>query len=213
MVITSYGLNCFKITSGSTVIAFDPPSKKSKNKSPYFQTDAVFISHDHEDNNGRDVLHPKDDGLFVVDGPGEYEYKNIEIIGIPSFHDSSHGKKYGRNTIYRVKFEDIILLHMGDFGEKEISSEIKEKINGVDILFIPIGGDEVIDDDAAAEIANQIEPQIIIPMHYPAKNKKVLNDFLDEMGAKGLKAEDKLTIKKKELSETQTKVVVLEPLI
>ncbi|MEK7090354.1 MAG: MBL fold metallo-hydrolase [Patescibacteria group bacterium] len=218
MVITSYGISCFKVTSGQLVLAFDPPSRKSKTKSPYFQTDILLISHDHENHNGREVLHaPKDGEIFIIDGPGEYEYKGVIVEGIPSFHDNQDGKKSGLNTIYRVELEDIVLLHLGDFGEKELRPETKEKIGNIDILFIPIGGEKVLDPETAAEIANQIEPRIIIPAHYselPEANKKAaLKEFLEEIGARNIKPEEKLTIKKKELPQDETKIVVLEPSI
>ena len=218
MVITSYGVSCFKVTSGQLVLAFDPPSKKSAAKSPYFQTDIVLISHDHDNHNGEEVLHaPKDGEIFVVDGPGEYEYKGVTIQGIASFHDNQSGKKHGANTIYRVEIEDIALLHMGDFGENELRPEVKEKIGNIDIVFLPIGADSVMDPETAAEIANQIEPKIIIPMHYnlesEAKQKSLLKEFLDETGAHNVKPEEKLTIKKKELPEKETKIIVLEPAI
>lgn len=218
MVITSYGISCFKITSGQLVLAFDPPSKKSKAKSPYFQTDIVLISHDHDNHNGRDVLHPPKDGeLFAIEGPGEYEYKGVNIEGISSYHDSENGKKEGQNTVYRIEMEEITLLHLGDFGEEELRPETKEKIGGVDIMFVPIGGDTVMDPQTAAEIANQVEPKIIIPMHYDhlpeAKKKAALKEFLDEVGAHNVGHDEKLTIKKKDLLEEKTRVVVLKPTI
>lgn len=218
MVITSYGISCFKITSGQLVLAFDPPSRKSEAKSPYFQTDIVLVSHDHDDHNGHEVLHaPKDGELFTVLGPGEYEYKGVNIEGISSFHDFENGKKEGLNTIYRVEIEDVTLLHLGDFGENELRPETKEKIGNIDIMFIPIGGDTVMDHETAAKIANQIAPKIVIPMHFDkltdAKKKTALKEFLDEVGAHNVKSEEKLTIKKKELPEKETKVVILEPTI
>lgn len=218
MVITSYGLSCFKVTSGERVIAFDPPSKKSKLKSPYFQTDIVLVSHDHDDHSGKDVLHGKEaERPFVIDGPGEYEYKDISAIGIPSFHDTNEGKKEGLNTIYQVKFEDIVLLHLGDFGEKMFRNDIKEKLDEIDVLFLPIGGGTVLDAENAAKIASEIEPRIIIPMHYdtlaPAKKKEVMKTFFDEMGIREIKPEDKFTFKKKDLPIDETRVVVLEPII
>lgn len=216
MVITSYGLSCFKVTSGDRVIAFDPPSKKSKLKRPYFETHMVMISHDHDDHAGKDVLHGKEnEAPFLIDGPGEYEYKDISVIGIPSFHDASEGKKEGKNTIYQVRFEDIILLHLGDFGEKTFRNDIKEKLGEIDILFLPIGGETVIDAETAAKIAGDIEPRIIIPMHYdtlsPAKKKDAMKTFFNEMGIKEIKPEDKFTFKKKDLPVDETHVVVLEP--
>lgn len=218
MVITSYGISCFKITSGQLVLAFDPPSRKSEAKSPYFQTDIVLISHDHDNHNGREVLHaPKDGEIFIIDGPGEFEYKGITVQGISSFHDTETGKKQGPNTIYRLELEDISLLHLGDFGEGELRSEVKEKIGNIDIMFVPISGDTVMDPETAAEIANQIAPKIIIPMHFDqltdAKKKTVLKEFLDEVGAHNVEHNEKLTIKKKELLDEKTRVVVLEPAI
>ncbi|MDP2676691.1 MAG: MBL fold metallo-hydrolase [bacterium] len=218
MVISSYGLSCFKITAGERTIAFDPPSRKSKLKSPYFQTDMVLISHDHDDHNGREVLHGKDDAPpFVIDGPGEYEYKDVSVIGIPSFHDNAEGKKEGKNTLYRVRFEDVTLLHLGDFGEKNIRNEIKEKLGEIDVLFIPIGGETVLDAEQAAKIANDIEPRIIIPMHYdadnPKKKKDALKAFFDEMGINEATPDTKFTFKKKDLPLDETKIIVLEPAV
>ncbi|PIR69555.1 MAG: hypothetical protein COU47_02260 [Candidatus Niyogibacteria bacterium CG10_big_fil_rev_8_21_14_0_10_46_36] len=216
MIITSYGLSCFKITSGERAVAFDPPSKKSSLKSPYFQTDMVLVSHDHDDHNGKEVLHGKnDEAPFVIDGPGEYEYKDISVLGVSSFHDDAEGKKEGKNTMYRMRFEDVILLHMGDFGEKTLRNQTKEKLGEIDVLFLPIGGKTVLDAESAAKIANAIEPRIIIPMHYdnegPKKKKDALKAFFDEMGIKEVKPETKFTFKKKDLPVDETKIIVLEP--
>lgn len=197
------------------MLAFDPPGRKSKFKSPYFQTDMVLISHNHENHNGKDVLHGKDNTPpFVIDGPGEYEYRDITVIGMPSFHDNSEGKKEGLNTIYKVTLENIVLLHLGDFGEKTVRANIQEQIGDIDILFLPIGGETVIDPETAAAIANQVEPKIIIPMHYDGassvKKKAALSDFLKEIGAGDVKPEQKFTFKKKDLPTEDTRVVVLE---
>ena len=99
---------------------------------------------------------------------------------------------------------------MGDFGEKELRNETLEAIGPVDILFLPIGGKTVIDAEAASKIANQLEPKIIIPMHY---EKKELAVFLKESGIESSKPEEKLTVKKKELAEDKTRVVILKPSI
>lgn len=197
------------------VIAFDPPSRKSKFKSPYFQTGIVLVSHEHEHHNGKDVLHGKGDTPpFVIDGPGEYEHQGITVIGIPSFHDSQKGKKQGLNTVYQVTMEDLTLLHLGDFGEAELRPELKERIGGtIDVLFLPIGGGTVMDPETAASIAGKIEPKIIIPTHYEGeteKKKSALAEFLDEIGAAGTKAEQKFTFKKRDLPTEDTRVVVLE---
>ena len=191
-------------------MAIDPPSKKSLLKSPRFQADIVFVSKDEDDYNGLDAISAKDGSEpFFVKGPGEYEVKDIISQGVSSGN---------LNTVYRISLENLNLCHLGGgFLEKELKPDLLEIMDGIDILFIPIGGGKVIDFDAAASLIGQIEPKIIIPMHYPSKDlrpdKKKLADFLKEMGAEGTASVDKLTLKKKEIGEKNAEVICLEPII
>ena len=197
MVITYYGAACFRVQSGETVIAFAPPSKESKFKTPRFQTDIALINPNHPDYNGRDVLSAKDEKkpVFVIDGPGEYEISGIYIKGISI------------PVIYVLSLENIILCHLGGFIEKNLRPEIKEEIGEVDVLFVPIDED---DGQKAAQLISQIEPKIAIPMNYKEAD---LKHFLKEFGNNSIKPEEKLTIKKKDLSEEKTQVVVLSPVL
>ena len=183
--------------SGDTVLAFSPPSKESKFKAPRFQTDIALINPNHPDYGGRDVLSAKDEKkpVFVIDGPGEYEVGGIHIKGISN------------PTIYTLSVENINLCHLGPFDEKNPTPEIKEEIGEVDVLFVPINED---DGQKAAQIISQIEPKIAIPMNYKEAD---LKHFLKEFGNGSIKPEEKLTIKKKDLSEEKTRVVVLSPVI
>jgi len=197
MVITYYGAACFRVQSGETVIAFAPPSKESKFKAPRFQTDIALINCNHPDYNGRDVLSAKDEKkpVFIIDGAGEYEVAGIYIKGIST------------PTIYIVSFEDIVLCHLGAFTEKNLGPEIKEEIGEVDVLFVPIDEN---DGQKAAWLISQIEPKIAIPMNYKEAD---LKHFLKEFGNNSIKPEEKLTIKKKDLSEEKTQVVALSPVL
>ncbi len=216
MVITYYGASCFKIQSGDVVLAVDPPSKKSGFKPPRFQADVVFISHDSPNHNGVDCLsgREKDSLPFTISGPGEYEFKKIPAIGIRTFHDPVSGKKFGVNTSYVFEFEGTSICHLGDFGEKELRPEVQEILGEVDILFVPLGG-AVTEISQAIKIVNQIEPKIIIPMHYFTKDnkidKKILNEFLKELGQEKAAPMDKFTFKQKDIAEKEGEVVVLNP--
>lgn len=219
MIITYYGVSCFKAQSGETTLAFDPPAKEFNAKEfglkpPRFQADIVLISHGrHKDHAGRDTLPGKGENKrpFIIEGPGEYEVKGVQVAGVKSFHDESEGKELGANTIYILEFEGVKICHMGDFGEAKLRPETKEAIDGVDILFMPIYG-PANNPQKAAKAAAQLGAKIIIPMHYHA-DKKALKNFLDEAGGCDTKPIEKLTIKKKDLAEKKAEVVVLSPAV
>lgn len=211
MVITYYGLSCFKIQSGETVLAVDPFSKESGLTPPRFEAHAVLVTHDHENHNNLESLAG---APFKITGPGEYEFKGILVRGIESFHDNKNGRSKGKNTIYIIEWEGMRLAHMGDYGETSLRSEIQETVGTPDILFLPVGGADTIDGEAAAKLVNQIEPRIIIPMHYKVAGLKSKPDgvevFMKEMGEK-VDAEEKLTIKKNALpAAEESRIVILK---
>src|SRR3989344_3403656 len=215
MVITYYGLSCFKIQSGDTVIAIDPYAKESGLTPPRFEAHAALSTHAHPNHdNVESISEKKDEQILHITGPGEYEFKGTIVRGIPSFHDDKKGAKKGKNTIYTIEWEEMRLVHMGDYGETELRSEVQEAIGTPDILFVPVGGEDTIDAEVAAKLVSQIEPRIIVPMHYKiAGLKDKLDDveaFLKEMGEKAA-PEERLTIKKKDLpTAEQSEVVVLK---
>src|SRR3989344_559248 len=195
MVITYYGLSCFKVQSGDQTIIFDPPSKDSDLKPPRFETHVALSSHNHPLHNGiKDLPGKKESGPFLISGPGEYEIEDLSVTGLNSFHDSSQGKERGRNPIYVVEMENMCRFHLGDSG-----------------------GKDGIDPEKAVKIISEIEPKIAISMQYaisktPIKGAKI-EEFLKEWGEEKISPEDKFTFKKKDLPEDGTKLVVLSPTI
>ncbi len=113
----------------------------------------------------------------------------------------------------------MVICHLGDFGQKELTTEQLEKIGMVDVLIIPVGGIYTIDAKTAIKVMSQIEPKIIIPMHYqiaklnlPAGGKlDGLDKFLKILGIKKIETLPKLSVKKKDLSEEEAKIIVLKP--
>ena len=200
--------------SGDVVLATDPFDKESGLTPPRFQTDIVTVSHDHANHNNTDALSDKGDNkIFAITGSGEYEVRGIYIHGIDSHHDAKAGAQKGTNTIYIIQWEDLRIVHLGDYGETTLRDEIHEAIGTPDILFVPVGGGETIDAETAAKLVTQIEPRIIIPMHYKISGLKAKLDgvesFLKEMGEKS-PPEERLTIKKKDVPTDSQKVIVLK---
>src|SRR3990167_9310915 len=209
MVITWYGQSCFKIQSGETVLFTDPFNKEIGLTPPRGQADIVTVSHAHFDHNNCEALSGEP---LIIEGPGEYEAKKVEVKGVLSFHDDKEGKERGINTIYVIEVEGVKICHLGDFGQSKLTAEQVEKIDGVDILMIPVGGTYTIDGETAVEIINQVEPRIVIPMHYKISGLAAKLDgvdvFLESMGRAKKRGGDKITLKKKELPEEETEVVV-----
>ncbi len=208
MIITYQGVEFFKVQFGDTTLAFNPISKESKFKSSRFFADIALVSINHPDMNGSENLSYNGKEPFVITGPGEYEVKDIFIKGFGS--KSTYGGKERINTIYSVTLENMNLCFLGALSDINLSSEVKEALGDVDILFLPIGDDGVIDAVKAEKLSVEIEPKIIIPMHFgDVGNKDALKKYLKEAGEENVKPIDKLTIKKKDLDGKEGEVVVL----
>lgn len=211
MVINFYNHSCFKVQSGDFIAVFDPPSKQSSYKTPRFQTDLILISHNNINHNGRDALSLEEESdRFILDLPGEYEIKDVLLRGVQSEAGKAKDNEKIFNTIFVMELEDIKLCHMGDFSEENLRPEIKEALGKIDVLFFPVAG-EFSEAKHNAAIINEIEPAIVVPMHYNTAEKKnsKLEEFLKEFSEDQIERVDKLTIKKKDISDDKMKVVFL----
>lgn len=211
MIITYHGADFFKVSFGDTTIAVNPISKDSKLKSTKFGSDITLVSLNSPEHNGAEQTSRGDRESFLIQGPGEYEVQGVFIKGFLS--NSTYGGEEHINTIYTVSLEGINLGFLGALTDEKLSSEAKEGLDGIDILFVPIGGDNVLDPATAHKLAVAFEPKIIIPSHFgDIGDKDALKKFLKESGEEGVKPIDKLTIKKKDVEGKEGEVVVLESL-
>lgn len=210
MIISYEGVEFIKIQHGSDVIAFNPISKKSKHKGSNFGADLALITANNPDFNGVENVTRGDKEPFVIDGPGEYEVHGFFVEGFLS--KTSYSGKEMVNTIYAMTIDNMNVVFMGAFGDKDLSNEVKEALGDIDILFVPIGGEGVLDAQEAYKLAVKREPKIIIPIHYGFDGDKTsLKNFLDEGGADDTKPVDKLTVKLKDLIGKNGEIVVLKP--
>jgi L-ascorbate metabolism protein UlaG (beta-lactamase superfamily) len=207
MVITYNGAEFFKVQFGTTTIAFNPISKDSKLKSSRFGADIALVTTNHPDMNGVESVSHGERQPFVISGPGEYETKDVFIKGFES-HSSYGGSHI--NTIYIVNLDSMNLCFLGALDTGELKKEIIEDLGDIDILFVPIGGDGVLEPAAAYRLAVQLEPKVIIPMHYTINgDDKMLKLFLKETGESG-ELMDKYTVKKKDIEGKEGEIVVLK---
>jgi L-ascorbate metabolism protein UlaG (beta-lactamase superfamily) len=216
MHINWFGLSCFKIVSKDVTIFTDPFGKASGLTPARGAADILISS--NPDNDLYNNFSSFSGDPFLVDGPGEYDVKSAFIRGIPLAGKPAEGgeKKVGlnRRAIYAVTVEGLTLGFLGGLNVKTLTDSQIEELSDVDILLVPVGGGTVCDAEAAMEIVNQIEPKVVIPMHYKTPGLSVkldaLDRFLKEIGGKSEEM-DKLLIKKSELEEEKTRLVILTP--
>ncbi len=216
MVISYMGGECFKVSQGDFTLSFNPPAKESKLASAKFGADIALVSLDHPDFNGSENAAFGERQPFVIEGPGEYEIKDVSVrgFGVPSSYGLDKSDLSKINTIYSVALEGMNLCFLGALSNAELPASAKSELDDIDVLFLPVGGPStgsgqgggVLGHAAAYKLAVQLEPKVIIPMHYDAASLKA---FLKEAGAEGTKPEEKLTIKKKDLDGKEAEVVVL----
>ncbi len=205
MIITHHGGQCFKVSFGDTILAFDPISKKSKLSPVKFGSDIIFVSMNHADFDGEEQVSRGNRKSFVINGPGEYEIDNVTArgYGVKTTYDNI--ERY--NTIYQVSLEGINLVFLGALGEPDIDPKILGELGDIDILFIPIGGGDVLEVPQASKLAVKLEAKCIIPMHY---DKVSLSAFMSEEGYGVANPQEKLTLKKKDIQEMKGEVFVLK---
>lgn len=211
MEIKFHGHACFSIKDGKITLVTDPYSNEIGLKLPELKANIVTISHDNKAYNNYKAI-PEDP--MVLNWPGEYENSAIYFKGINSFHNTKEDKEQLENIIFAISWNGIRLCHLGAQGTK-LTPEQLENVGDVDVLFIPVGGNGTVDAKKAKEIIEQIEPRIIIPMAYHTNGSKLgldtLDNFLSAMGSKGIEPVDSFEVKKSELPEGNTKLVVLNP--
>ncbi len=208
MIITFLGGESFKVSFGDTTLAFNPISKDSKLPTAKFGADIVLSSINHPDMNGVDQASLGDKKAFAITSPGEYEVKGVFIKGFGA--ESNYDGEKRINTIFAVSLEGMNICFLGALDQTEMPKDADEGIDGIDILFAPIGGNGVLDAAKAYKLAVSLEPKLIIPMHYgDIGAKEALKTFLKEAG-ENPKAVTKLTLKKKDLEGKDAEVAVLE---
>jgi L-ascorbate metabolism protein UlaG (beta-lactamase superfamily) len=146
---------------------------------------------------------------FVIDHPGEFELKGIYVQGVAV--PMKDPKK--STTIFWLDVEGMRVVHLGNL-ETMLSADVLEKMDGVDILMLPVGGSG-LELKQAVKLVNDIEPRVVIPMHYAQEGVNIgtklgsVSAFLKEMGASNVKPIDRMLFKKKDLPDAEdTQVIV-----
>ena len=215
MVISYYGENSFKIQSGDFTILTDPVDASSGLTHPRFKYDILLKTLvPFPPNEASPEQGPSTSSGQVVSiyGPGEYNIQDTTIFGYLSENEVTDKIL---KTVYLVTLEDIRLCFLGHLADIPTPA-IMEKLEDIDILFIPGGGTPYIDQKKVSKLVKQIQPKIVIPTAFKVPGLKRpagdLKLFLEGLDQKDAEPQEKLTIKKKDLiSIKPTQITVLKP--
>jgi len=195
MDISWLGHSCFGIRGKGATIITDPYSPGLGYSLDKPTAHIVTVSHQHPG-------HSYVQDTRLITGPGEYEISGVLIIGIATFHDANGGRERGKNTVYLIEIDEISVCHLGDLGHMLTTGQVEE-IGNVDVLLLPVGGVSTIDASLAAKVVRQLEPKVVVPMHYKTPELswelEPVEIFLREIGVQEINAQLKLSFTKSSL--------------
>lgn len=213
MKIQYLGHSCFKLTESTGFSVLTDPFGGIGYELPTGTTaDVVTVSHEHYDHNNVKAVEGKPK---VLRTDGFFDFDDVKITGIQSYHDEEYGALRGKNVVYKFRMDGLDICHLGDLGE-ECSNELIERLLPVNILLIPVGGKYTIDSKQAKEYVDRLMPDIVIPMHYKTKNSNIdidkvqafLGEFSDEEIT--ISHKDELAFSREDLMGEKTEIILME---
>ncbi len=211
MELTWYGHANFRLKDRNIAVITDPYDKTLGLPLPRLKADIVTISHPVPHHN---YIAGVKGEFKVIDGPGEYEIGGVFITGVQM---ASSKKKDGNsdaipNTVFVFYMDEIAICHLGDLSYVPSQSQV-EDMGSIEVLLVPVGGQNALNAAQAAEVISLIEPQVVVPMHYQLPELIVKLDpvekFLKEMGITKADKVDTLKLTKSNLPE-ETQITLLE---
>ena len=219
MELTWYGRTCMRLKGREAVVVHDAYPSVVGPTGRGITGDIVTFSHPDDapvarakgrtTRDGRTVLPTSIEDGFVLDGPGEYEVRNILLTGVRTYRDEAKGRDRGPNVAFVTEVDGVHTIHLGDLGHL-LSEEKLGDIGHVDVACIPVGG--ALSATRAAEVIAQLNPKIVVPMPVCEDDgacEEALATFFHEMGGAAGPAQPKLSIAPATLP-AETTTVLLE---
>jgi len=220
MELTWYGRTCIRLRGRDAVVVADPYQSVVGPTGRGITGEIVTFSHPDDaplpksrakgsrSRDGLTVLPSSLDEAFVLDGPGEYEVRNVLLTGVRTYRDDARGAERGRQTAFVVELDGLHTIHLGEVGHL-LSEEKLADISSVEIACVPIGG--ALSPTKTAELVAQLDPRIVVVMPLredDADCREAVAKFFHEMGGEPA-PQPKLAVTISSLP-TETTAVLLE---
>ena len=177
-------------------IIYIDPFKIDKN---YNDADIVFITHDHFDhyseedidkviNENTTIIIPEElltkilkkginkNAVITVESNKEYMVQGIKFETIPAYNTNKTFHPKENDWVgYIITLDGIRYYIAGDTDITEENRKVK-----CDVAFVPVGGTYTMDFKEAAQLINEIQPKIAVPIHYGSVvgTKQDATDFI-----------------------------------
>ncbi len=217
MEITWYGRTCVRLKGRDAVVVADAYQAVVGPTGRGITGDIATYSHPDDEplkkakgqrsRDGSTLLPTSLESAFVLDGPGEYEVKDVLVTGVRTYRDDKKGAERGRGTAFVVELDGLHTIHLGDVGHLLTQDEIGD-IGSIDIACVPVGGS--LSATKAAELVAQLDPKIVVAMPVCAEEAdcaEALAKFFHEMGGEPT-PQPKLSVSFSTLPQETTTVVL-----
>ena len=195
MRIRWYGQSAFLIDGGEHSVFIDPfgPMEGLSARGLQFDypaingagADLLLVTHEHGDHNAVEAI--AGSPQVIRSTAGVFESPVGEVVAIASEHDDTAGTTRGPNTIFCFTYDGLPVCHFGDFGQAGLRTEQRHAIGAVDVLFLPVGDGPTVGGERAAAIVRDLQPRLVVPMHYRTDAVNFLDPpdaFLEALGAR-----------------------------
>jgi L-ascorbate metabolism protein UlaG (beta-lactamase superfamily) len=192
MEITYYGQTCVRLRGRDAVVVADAYQSIVGPTGRGITGDIATYSHPDDaplakakgsrTRDGRTVIPSSLEEAFSLDGPGEYEIKDVLLTGVRTYRDGEQGAERGRGTAFVVELDGLHTIHLGDVGHLLTEEELGD-IGSVDIACVPVGG--ALNATKTAELIAQLDPKLVIAMPVCADEAdcaEALAKFFHEVG-------------------------------
>jgi L-ascorbate metabolism protein UlaG (beta-lactamase superfamily) len=170
MRIRWYGQSAFLLEADGSTVFIDPfemPTHLTAQGLTFdyppiepVRADLLLVTHEHRDHNAVHLV--EGDPRTIRSTAGTFD----GVVAVASEHDDVAGTRRGPNTIFRFELGGASVCHFGDFGQADLRPAQRDAIGEVDVLFLPVGGGPTVGGEAAARIARELSPRLVVPMHY-----------------------------------------------
>jgi L-ascorbate metabolism protein UlaG (beta-lactamase superfamily) len=199
------GHTCLRIRGRDATVLMDPATRDQGVVMPKQKADIVTLSLKRM---APGALGGVEGEYTLIDGPGEYEVQDVFINGIRTKRGTYGPPDF--NTMYLIRLEEMTFCHLGNLGQPLTDAQVAA-LGNVDVLFVPIGGQDTLTISGATEVIGQVEPRLVIPMRYHLSEetgKRALGEFAAALGLSEVPREDRLNLRKATLPDSMSVTVL-----